>query len=346
MAGSGTAHLRPDDDMLLRVENLVVDFPAGPGRHVSAVANVSFDVAERETLGLVGESGCGKSTTARAVIQLPKPTDGKVMFAGHELTALSGERLRVVRPQMQIVFQDPISSLNPRRRVGDIVGAPLEIWGRGSEAERRARVDEVLEAVGLDPDVARDKRPHEFSGGQCQRICIARALVLEPQLVICDEPVSALDVSVQAQILNLLEDLKQRYGLTLIFITHDLAVVKNVSDRVAVMYLGKICEVAAPDQLYANPAHPYTAALLSSIPAPDPEAPAGSAELTAGDLPSPLAPPSGCRFRTRCPRAQELCAVEEPQTREVAAGQFVACHFPLVGEQAPATPVEVTAAQG
>jgi peptide/nickel transport system ATP-binding protein len=346
MAGSGTAHLRPDDDMLLRVESLVVEFPAGPGRHVSAVSNVSFDVAERETLGLVGESGCGKSTTARAVIQLPKPTGGKVTFADHELTALSGERLRVVRPQMQIVFQDPISSLNPRRRVGDIVGAPLEIWGRGSEAERRARVDEVLEAVGLDPDVARDKRPHEFSGGQCQRICIARALVLEPQLVICDEPVSALDVSVQAQILNLLEDLKQRYGLTLIFITHDLAVVKNVSDRVAVMYLGKICEVAAPDRLYANPAHPYTAALLSSIPVPDPEAPAGSAELTAGELPSPLAPPSGCRFRTRCPRAQELCAVEEPHTREVAAGQFVACHFPLVGEQAPATPVEVTAAQG
>jgi peptide/nickel transport system ATP-binding protein len=345
MAGSGTAHLRPDDDMLLRVENLVVNFPAGAGHHVSAVADVSFDVAERETLGLVGESGCGKSTTARAVIQLPKPTGGKVTFAGHELTALSGERLRVVRPQMQIVFQDPISSLNPRRRIADIVGAPLKIWGRGSDAQRSARVDEVLEAVGLDPDVARDKRPHEFSGGQCQRICIARALVLEPQLVICDEPVSALDVSVQAQILNLLEDLKERYGLTLIFITHDLAVVKNVSDRVAVMYLGKICEVAAPDRLYANPAHPYTAALLASIPVPDPEAPAESGGLTAGDLPSPLAPPSGCRFRTRCPRAQELCAAEEPQTREVAEGQFVACHFPLVGEQASATPVEVTAAR-
>jgi peptide/nickel transport system ATP-binding protein len=332
--------------MLLRVENLVVDFPAGQGRHVSAVSNVSFDVAERETLGLVGESGCGKSTTARAVIQLPQPTGGKVTFAGHELTALSGERLRVVRPQMQIVFQDPISSLNPRRRVGDIVGAPLKIWDRGSEDERRARVDEVLEAVGLDPDVARDKRPHEFSGGQCQRICIARALVLEPELVICDEPVSALDVSVQAQILNLLEDLKARYGLTLIFITHDLAVVKNVSDRVAVMYLGKICEVAAPDRLYTSPAHPYTSALLSSIPVPDPEAPAGSDGLTAGDLPSPLAPPSGCRFRTRCPRAQELCAAEEPQTREVAEGQFVACHYPLVGEQAAATPVEVTTARG
>jgi peptide/nickel transport system ATP-binding protein len=344
MAGSGTAHLRPDDDVLLRVEDLVVDFPAGPGRHVSAVSNVSFDVAERETLGLVGESGCGKSTTARAVIQLPKPTAGRVTFAGHDLTALDGERLRVVRPQMQIVFQDPISSLNPRRRVGDIVAAPLKVWGRGSDQERRARVDEALEAVGLDPDVARGKRPHEFSGGQCQRICIARALVLEPKLVICDEPVSALDVSVQAQILNLLEDLKGRYGLTLIFITHDLAVVKNVSDRVAVMYLGKICEVAAPDQLYAAPAHPYTAALLSSIPVPDPEVPAGTGGLTPGDLPSPVDPPSGCRFRTRCPRAQELCAHEEPQTREVAAGQFVACHYPLIGEQAPPTPVEVTVA--
>jgi peptide/nickel transport system ATP-binding protein len=325
--------------MLLRVENLVVDFPAGPGRHVSAVANVSFDVAERETLGLVGESGCGKSTTARAVIQLPKPTGGRVTFASHELTALSGERLRVVRPQMQIVFQDPISSLNPRRRVGDIVGAPLKIWDRGSEAERRARVDEVLEAVGLDPDVARDKRPHEFSGGQCQRICIARALVLEPQLVICDEPVSALDVSVQAQILNLLEDLKQRYGLTLIFITHDLAVVKNVSDRVAVMYLGKLCELATPDRLYHAPAHPYTAALLSAIPVPDPTVPAGAGGLVPGDLPSPVAPPSGCRFRTRCPRAEERCAAEEPQIREVAEGQYVACHFPLVGDTAPSTDV-------
>ncbi len=345
MAGSGTAHLRPADEALLRVEHMVVDFPAGPGHHVSAVADVSLDVAEGETLGLVGESGCGKSTTARAVMQLPKPTAGKVVFDGHDLTALDGERLRVLRPQLQIVFQDPISSLNPRRRVGDIVGAPLKIWGRGSEAERRTRVDEVLEAVGLDPDVGRDKRPHEFSGGQCQRICIARALVLEPKLIICDEPVSALDVSVQAQILNLLEDLKARYGLTLVFITHDLAVVKNVSDKVAVMYLGKICEVAAPDRLYTEPAHPYSAALLSSIPVPDPEAPAGVSGLAAGDLPSPLAPPSGCRFRTRCPRAQDRCAAEEPQVREVAGGHYVACHFPLVGDEAPPVPVEVGVAR-
>ena len=335
MAGTGTAHLRPLDDVLLRAEHLVVDFPAAGGKTVSAVADVSLDVAEGETLGVVGESGCGKSTAARALLQLPAPTGGSVLFEGHDLTVEKGERLRALRPQIQIVFQDPISSLNPRRKVGDIVGAPLKIWGIGTEAEQRAKVDTALETVGLDPDVARDKRPHEFSGGQCQRICIARALVLEPKLLICDEPVSALDVSVQAQILNLLEDLKARYGLTLVFITHDLAVVKNVSDRVAVMYLGKICELAPPDQLYSAPAHPYSAALLSAIPVPDPTVEVGSSGLVPGDLPSPVAPPSGCRFRTRCPRAEERCAAEEPQIREVAAGQFVACHFPLVGETAP-----------
>jgi peptide/nickel transport system ATP-binding protein len=341
MAGSGTAHLRAPDESLLRLEHVDVEFPAGGGKHVSAVADLSIDVAPGETLGLVGESGCGKSTTARAVMQLPPPTRGSVVFEGQELTRLDGERLRTLRPQFQIVFQDPISSLNPRRKVGDIVGAPLKIWGRGTEDERRARVDEVLEAVGLDPEAARDRRPHEFSGGQCQRICIARTLVLDPKLVICDEPVSALDVSVQAQILNLLEDLKDRYGLTLVFITHDLAVVKNISDRVAVMYLGKVCEVADPELLYSRPAHPYTAALVASIPVPDPAAvdrAAGPAvpRGLAGELPSPLNPPSGCRFRTRCPRAQDLCAAEEPQVREVADGQFVACHFPLVGEQAAA----------
>jgi peptide/nickel transport system ATP-binding protein len=335
MAGRGTAHLRSPDDVLLRVEHLVVEFPAAGGQRVSAVADVSFDVAEGETLGLVGESGCGKSTAARAVMQLPAPTAGSVLFEGRDLTAEHGESLRAIRPRIQIVFQDPISSLNPRRKVADIVGAPLKIWKQGNDAERRRRVDEALEAVGLDPDVARDKRPHEFSGGQCQRICIARALVLDPKLVICDEPVSALDVSVQAQILNLLEDLKERYGLTLVFITHDLAVVKNVSDRVAVMYLGKICEIADPERLYTAPAHPYTAALLSAIPVPDPHAPAESSGLVPGDLPSPIAPPSGCRFRTRCPRADVRCAMEEPQIREVADGQYVACHFPLVGDVAP-----------
>ena len=334
MAGRGTAHLRPVEDVLLRVEDLVVDFPTSGGR-VSAVAGISYDIAEGETLGLVGESGCGKSTAARATMQLPAPTSGSVLFEGRDLTAVHGEQLRVLRPRLQIVFQDPISSLNPRRRVADIVGAPLKIWKRGTEAERRARVDEALEAVGLDPEVARDKRPHEFSGGQCQRICIARALVLEPKLVICDEPVSALDVSVQAQILNLLEDLKARYGLTLVFITHDLAVVKNVSDRVAVMYLGKLCELADPDRMYAAPAHPYTAALLSAIPVPDPAVTASASGLVPGDLPSPVSPPSGCRFRTRCPRAEERCALEEPRVRAVADGQYVACHFPLVGDVAP-----------
>jgi peptide/nickel transport system ATP-binding protein len=335
MAGTGTAHMRPRDSVLLSVEHLVVDFPAAGGKKVSAVADVNFDVAEGETLGVVGESGCGKSTAARAVMQLPAPTSGRVLFEGHDLAALRGEALRSARPRMQIVFQDPISSLNPRRRVADIVGAPLKIWKRGTEAERRAVVDAALETVGLDPAVARDKRPHEFSGGQCQRICIARALVLEPKLIICDEPVSALDVSVQAQILNLLEDLKAQYGLTMVFITHDLAVVKNVSDRVAVMYLGKVCEMADPDTMYAAPAHPYTAALLSAIPVPDPTVQARSTGLVPGDLPSPIDPPSGCRFRTRCPRAQDRCALEEPVMREVADDQYVACHFPLVGDTAP-----------
>ncbi|MBN2622378.1 MAG: ATP-binding cassette domain-containing protein [Acidimicrobiales bacterium] len=344
MAGTGTAHLRSADDVLLRVEHLVVDFPSAGGQKVSAVADLSLDVAEGETLGLVGESGCGKSTAARAIMQLPAPTSGTVLFEGRELTAMRGEQLRKLRPRLQIVFQDPISSLNPRRRVADIVGAPLKVWKQGNDAERRARVDEALETVGLDPSVARDKRPHEFSGGQCQRISIARALVLEPKVVICDEPVSALDVSVQAQILNLLEDLKQQYGLTLIFITHDLAVVKNVSDRVAVMYLGKLCEVADPDRLYAAPAHPYSAALLSAIPVPDPSVRASASGLVPGDLPSPLAPPSGCRFRTRCPRAEERCALEQPQVREVADGQFVACHFPLVGDVAPPADAEVAEA--
>jgi peptide/nickel transport system ATP-binding protein len=344
MAGSGTAHLRPSEDVLLRVEHMDVEFPAGGGRFVSAVSDLSFDVARGETLGLVGESGCGKSTAARAVMQLPRPTRGSVTFDGQDLTGLRRNALRELRPQFQLVFQDPISSLNPRRRIADIVGAPLRVWKRGTDAERAARVDEVLDAVGLDPAAARTRRPHEFSGGQCQRICIARTLVMEPQLVICDEPVSALDVSVQAQILNLLQDLKQRYGLTLLFITHDLAVVKNVSDRIAVMYLGKLCEIAPPDQLYATPAHPYSAALLSSIPVPDPTAPRRKSELAAGELPSPLNPPSGCRFRTRCPRAAERCAAEEPQVREVAPGQYVACHFPLVGDEAPpagAVPVAV-----
>ena len=476
MAGSGTAHLRRPDDAILRVEHLVVEFPVGrSGEKVHAVSDVSLDVRPGETLGLVGESGCGKSTTGKAIMQLPRPTSGSVTYEGTDLVELPGPDLRKVRPGLQMIFQDPISSLNPRRRVGDIVAEPLRIWasvqhpptpsvalsqlllrvsaylafagaaivvllwlvgavvpylansddfglvgawewiaptggtlmvngiflglaafgistmvrdrvprargataalaainllflllalsGRGTTlstvvwlvgtvltagalvvsllpasrrdydamVEVRAGHDEivrrVLTDVGLDPDTAAARRPHEFSGGQCQRICIARALVLDPQVIICDEPVSALDVSVQAQILNLLADMKARYDLTLVFIAHDLAVVKNVSDRVAVMYLGKVCEVANPDDLYAHPAHPYTAALLESIPVPDPSIRQSGTGLT-GELPSPVSPPSGCRFRTRCPRATDLCASEEPVLRPVGDGHFVACHHP------------------
>lgn len=335
MAGSGTAHLRPADQVLLRVENLVVDFPVGRKRKVSAVANVSFDVSEGETLGLVGESGCGKSTTGKAVMQLPPPTRGSVQLAGTELTRLRGEELRRTRPQLQMIFQDPISSLNPRRTVAQIVEEPLRIWKRGTDAERRRRVEEVLAAVGVDPKVAAERKPHEFSGGQCQRISIARAVVTDPRVIICDEPVSALDVSVQAQILNLLEDMKARYGLTLVFVAHDLAVVKNVSDRVAVMYLGKMCEIGPPDSIYAAPAHPYTSALLDAIPLPDPSVPVDTKGHLGGELPSPIDPPSGCRFRTRCPRAQELCAQAEPQMQRVDGDHYVACHFPLVTPVAP-----------
>jgi peptide/nickel transport system ATP-binding protein len=332
MAGTGTIHLR-GPEALLRIEDLEVEFHVGRDRTVKAVSGISLDVLEGETLGLVGESGCGKSTTGRAVLQLPKPTGGKVLFEGKDLTTMSGNDVRSARRRMQLVFQDPISSLNPRRKVFDIVAEPMRIWGIGSEADRKAKVEEVLEVVGLDPEIAGPKRPHQFSGGQCQRISIARALVLDPKLIICDEPVSALDVSVQAQILNLLEDMKARYGLTLVFIAHDLAVVKNVSDRVAVMYLGKICEVARPDQLYSTPAHPYTHALLSAIPVPDPALASQRGVELQGDPPSPVNPPSGCRFRTRCPRATELCAEEEPSLRPVAGqgtDHVVACHHPLV----------------
>ncbi|MGY1746567.1 ABC transporter ATP-binding protein [Blastococcus sp. SYSU D00695] len=335
MAGSGTAHLRDRDDIVLRVEDLVVEFPLGGGRKVHAVSGVSFDVAEGETLGLVGESGCGKSTTGKAIMQVPRPNSGSVQLRGRELTGLRGEALRKTRPQMQMIFQDPISSLNPRRRVRDIVGEGLSIWQRDKEGGAQARVEQLLAAVGLDPETAGGRRAHEFSGGQCQRICIARSLVLDPDVLICDEPVSALDVSVQAQILNLLEDMKERYKLTMVFVAHDLAVVKNISDRVAVMYLGKVCEIGSAEEIYARPTHPYTNALLSAVPRPDPEAGSTAVPLQ-GDVPSPIDPPSGCRFRTRCPRAQERCAVEEPVIRKVGDDQYVACHFPVDAPEAPA----------
>ncbi len=567
MAGSGNAHLRPD--ALLSARDLVVEFPAAGGRTVYAVSGVSLDLQEGETLGLVGESGCGKSTTGRAILQLPRPTSGTVQLAGRELTELDEDAIREVRPRLQMIYQDPISSLNPRRRVRDIVAeplfialenvsrrtamavwqdrigellqnllrraaAPLRIVGRlasvafvlwilsetveeraaegwlgwtqvpaaiigfptlallllagaialllgltwvllavmlpfglmsrqfgevssavglagvvvttgasafmlwrtwssfggwakwlnsgglilltavlavwlvlsvakperagasgvattlsamvvlqvfyvagldggiklavlvasavvdallfrwvlrcyraNRDAEREQaepRVREVLDYVGINPDDAMDRRPWEFSGGQAQRLSIARALVSVPQVIICDEPVSSLDVSVQAQILNLLEDLKNLMGLTLVFIAHDLAVVKNVSDRVAVMYLGKLCEVSEPDAMFDEPAHPYTELLLAAIPQPDPEAELGSGRI-GGELPSPMDPPSGCRFRTRCPHAAQRCIDEEPEMREIAPGRFVACHTPLVGESAPVR-VEMASASG
>ena len=327
MAGSGKAHLRNNDSVVLRVEDLTMEFPAGRKKVVQAVSGISFDIERGETLAIVGESGCGKSTLGKAILQLPIPTSGSVNFQGQELTTLTKEGLRDIRPAMQMIFQDPVSSLDPRLTVAKIVDEPLKIWDRGDEVWRSNKVDELLNAVGLDPALVRDRRSYEFSGGQCQRISIARSLALEPLLLICDEPVSALDVSVQAQILNLLQDMKERYGLTLIFISHDLAVVKAVSTRIMVMYLGKVCEISSPDELYSNPRHHYTHALVSSVPIPDPNVAARRTTLE-GEPPSPTDPPSGCRFRTRCPAATDLCAQEEPQLHEVSAGHYVACHFP------------------
>jgi peptide/nickel transport system ATP-binding protein len=328
MAGVGTAHLRSSEDVILEARNLVVEYRAGRGKKVHAVSDVSFDVLRGETLGLVGESGCGKSTVARSVLQLPPPDRGTVRLGDDELTSLPRRQLRDARRRLQMVFQDPISSLNPRRRVHDVVGEGLQLTAL-ARSEAEVKVEEVLTAVGLDSDAVRGRRAHEFSGGQCQRICIARALVMEPDVIVCDEPVSALDVSVQAQIINLLEDMKHRYGLTLVFIAHDLAVVKNISDRIAVMYLGKLCEVGPSDGVYAAPLHPYTRGLLDAVPDPDPNARDRATHELSGDLPSPIDPPSGCRFRTRCSRATGRCAGEEPELREIGSGHFVACHHPV-----------------
>jgi peptide/nickel transport system ATP-binding protein len=325
MAGSGTAHLRDDDPtVLVRVEEMVVEFPIAGGGKVHAVSGVSFDLVEGETLGIVGESGCGKSTTARAVIQMPKPTSGDVLFRGTNLSSLSRSEMREVRPDLQMIFQDPISSLNPRRSVRDIIAEGLRIWGvRGQWTD--ARIEELMESVGIDPRYG-ERKPHQFSGGQCQRISVARALVLDPKVIICDEPVSALDVSVQAQILNLLEDMKERYGVSLMFISHDLSVVKNISDRVMVMYMGKVCEVAGSDDLFARPAHPYTRALMAAIP--------GSRTVVdeavlEGELPSAIDPPPGCRFNTRCPYATDICRTQEPQIASLGGEHYVACHHPV-----------------
>ena len=328
MAGSGDAHLRKD--ALLEVRHLTQEFPTGNGGRVQAVTDVSFDVMAGEAFGLVGESGCGKSTAVRAVLQAPPPISGEVRFKGQKLSSLHGGALRHARRGIQMVFQDPYSSLNPRWRVRSCIAEPLRVHKVGSRAEQDARVDELLELVGLDPRRHPDRRPHELSGGQCQRVGIARALALSPDLVVFDEAVSSLDVSIQAQILNLLEQLRRELRLAFVFIAHDLAVVKQVSDRVGVMYLGKLCEIGPAEALYRDPVHPYTGALISAIPRPDPTNQArGTRIRLAGDLPSPADPPSGCRFRTRCPNASERCAVEEPIMRSFGPDHFAACHFPL-----------------
>jgi peptide/nickel transport system ATP-binding protein len=320
-----------DTTALLRAEGLVQTYHAKGGRRVQALSDVSFDLRRGETLGVVGESGSGKSTLARALLALPAPEAGAVIFDGVPVAEARGAALRTLRRRMQMVFQDPMSSLNPGQRILDIVQMPLVVAGEGSAAQRRERAAQALADVGLDARVVGGRRPWELSGGQCQRVSIARALIVRPQLLVCDEPVSALDVSVQAQVLNLLEDAKAAHGLTLLFISHDLGVVRSVSDRVMVMYLGKVCELAPTALLYRAPRHPYTATLLASVPSPDPAQRPEHLALARGETPSPLDVPSGCRFRTRCPRASERCAQEAPvlQACADAPEHVVACHHPL-----------------
>ena len=322
---------------LLEVRDLAMHFPLKKGillqRQVGAVRavdGVSFDVREGETLGLVGESGCGKSTTARLITRLLEPTAGTVTYQGRDITHHSRRGLLPLRREMQMIFQDPYSSLNPRQTVGSVIGEPFRIHGiERHEARRKVRVQELMEQVGLNPEHY-NRLPHQFSGGQRQRIGVARAIALKPKLVIADEPVSALDVSIQAQIINLLRQLQRDLGLTIVFIAHDLSVVRHMCDRVAVMYLGKIVELAEADELFAQPRHPYTGALLSAVPVPDPQlAKAKRRQVLTGDVPSPTAPPPGCRFHTRCPKAQGRCAHEEPQLEIRDGGALVACHFPL-----------------
>jgi peptide/nickel transport system ATP-binding protein/oligopeptide transport system ATP-binding protein len=328
---------------LVEVRELVKHFPITRGivvqrkvGAVQAVDGVSFDVEQGETLGIVGETGCGKTTTARLIMRLLDATSGSVSFEGQDITHLKGARLKAVRREMQMIFQDPYSSLNPRKTIGSIIAEPFVIHkmheGKG---ERRSAVQALMETVGLNPEHY-NRYPHEFSGGQRQRIGVARALALKPKLLIADEPVSALDVSIQAQVLNLLRDLQRQFGLTVVFIAHDLSVVRHMCDRVAVMYLGKIVEIGPGDALYGFPRHPYTGALLSAVPVVDPAHHGDERPLLSGDVPSPANPPSACRFRTRCPKAQERCSIEEPLLEDKGSGTRAACHFPLTPEENPA----------
>ncbi|NRG41054.1 ABC transporter ATP-binding protein [Rathayibacter sp. VKM Ac-2835] len=325
MAGSGNAHLR-GDAAILSVDGLEVEYHTAGGTF-AAVAGVSFDLLPGETLGIVGESGCGKSTTGRAVLRLDPIAAGHVRFGDDVIEDASHVRMRELRREMQMIFQDPIGSLNPRRKVKDIVTEGMSVAGTSAK-ERAALAPQLLDQVGLPSERFAEMLPRQLSGGQAQRVAIGRALAIRPGLLICDEPVSALDVSVQAQILNLLEELKRTYDLTIVFIAHDLGVVRTFSDNVLVMYLGKTCEFGDAGQVYDRPAHPYTRGLLDSVPSPESEGGFAGPALT-GDLPSPLAPPSGCRFRARCPIAQDRCAVEEPVMREIRPGQYAACHYAL-----------------
>jgi peptide/nickel transport system ATP-binding protein len=311
----------------LEVQNLVRTFRRPDRKTVTPVDNVSFTLGHDETLGLVGESGCGKSSLARALMQLPPPTSGTVRLAGEDISTQTASARRQLRRRLQMVFQDPISSLNPRRRIGDVVAESIAIWGGGTVEENRKRVADALNEVGFDAETVWSRRPHEMSGGQCQRVAIARALMQEPTVLVLDEPVSALDVSVQAQILNLLLDIKSKRSFSMIFISHDLAVIRNICDRVAVMYLGRIVEIGNTEDVYRNPQHPYTKALLGSVLAPGQRLP--DEEVLSGDLPSLIDPPSGCRFRTRCTRATERCAAETPALLESEPDHLTACHHPL-----------------
>ena len=323
-----------ENNAIVRVEHLTKHFPITRGilfqrevGSVQAVDDVSFSIKEGETLGLVGESGCGKSTTGRSILQLYRPTSGKVFFRDQELTKMKGEDLRRNRRNMQMIFQDPYASLNPRMTVGGIISEPLEVHGIGKASERRGRVEELLRLVGLNPYFI-NRYPHEFSGGQRQRIGVARALALQPEFIVCDEPISALDVSIQAQVVNLLEELQERFGLTYLFIAHDLSMVRHICDRTAVMYLGKVVELAPREDLYNSPLHPYTQALLSAVPIPDPVKERRRKRIILeGDVPSPANPPKGCRFHTRCPLAVDICREDVPEWREAVKEHWVACHL-------------------